>query len=378
MRHLLDSLGQRILFLEKEIPRLSETRATNYFFVKRELDFTVFLKHYHLYIYDEELDKAKDLVESRLKSAQKRGDKTAEDFYRGYRKEITSEISDQQRRYRKLFEDEKTFRKEFYRFVNKGDEYSLKRAQRMTDLALKYALENKIVSAYGFLHEYKSYIYSLLYDYYSEYDLEKLTRSEPAFQKTFLPLVESGDLELIEEAGKLVDNCYTYSLTRSSGLDTLFFARQKQVVASYISDYYDKNGPHYAAVEFRETTATVARLDTLLKDGIYKWRNNIVVVGHFKPEAMNRNVRKGEAILSADKKLVKYIRLNKLAKWSRELKMGQTFLIPYISNEQVVEFMYNPGHRKYQYIVCYTKVENEYFTQRLGQYLPPLQFGNIK
>ncbi len=373
-KNLLDSLGNRIIVLGKEIPRLAENRATNYFFAKRDLDFTIFLKHYHEYIFDEELDKAQDLVESRQKSVQKRGDKTAEDFYRDYKRRINNEISEQQRRYQALFAKEKTFKKEFYRFVNEGDEYSLKRAQRMTDLALKYALEKKLSSVYGYLFNYKSYINSLLYDYYSEYDLARLTKSEAEFERSFLPLVESDSLDLIQEAGKLVDHCYNYSLNTSSSLDTMYFAQQKRLVAYYISDYYDREGSSEVLAGMKQTSF-IARLDTLIQEGIYQWEDQIIVIGHFKPEAINKNVRKGEAILNADQRLIQYMRLNRLIKFDKELKMGQTYLIPYVNNEQLTEFMYNPSKKSYQYIVCYTKIDSDYFTRKLGQYLPPLQFG---
>ncbi len=373
---LMDSLNKRITTLEKEIPRLAETRATNYFFSKRDLDFTIFLKHYHGYVFDEELDKAQDLVESRIKAVQKRGDRVAQDFYKDYKKNINEEISNQQRRYQVLFEKEKTFKKEFYRFVNEGDEYSLKRAQRMTDLALKYALEKKLTSVYGYLHHYKSYINSLLYDYYSDYDLAKLTQSEATFQKTFEPLVESDSLEMIEVAGKLVDNCYNYAINTLSNLDTAYFANQKNVVASSISDYYARRGAS-GDLSVGQETSLIARLDTLVAEGIYRWEDNIVVVGNFKPEAINKNVRKGEAILNADKKLIEYIRINRLTNKGKELKLGYTYLIPYSDDEQLAEFMYNPHKRNFQYIVCYTKVESDYLTKRIGQYLPLLQFSSI-
>lgn len=375
-KKLLDSLDQRIIVLENLIPRLAEKRAANYFFVKRDLDFTIFLKHYHMYIFDEDLDRADDLVESRIKAVQKRGDRVALDFYKMYRKKINDEISDQQRRYQALFEKEKNFKKEFYLFVNEGNEYSLKRAQRMTDLALKYALEKKLTSVYGYLHYYKSYIYSLLYDYYSDFDLAKLTQSESAFQKCFKPLVLSDSLDRIQMAGELVDHCYNYVINTTSRLDTVYFANQKNVVASSISDYYARKGNSEVFSAGRETSL-IARLDTLVEEGIYKWEENIIVVGNFRPEAVNRNVRKGEAIINADKKLIEYLRINRFTKYGKEVRLGRTYLIPYGYDEQLAEFMYNPDKRSFQYIVCYTRVENELFTKRISQYLPPLQFSSV-
>ncbi len=269
-KNLLDSLDKRIAALQIEIPRLAETRATNYFFAKRDLDFTIFLKHYKQYVFDEELDKAQDLVESRLQSVQKRGDKVAQNFYKEYKSKINNEISNQQRRYQVLFEKEKTFNKEFYRFVNRGDEYSLKRAQRMTDLTLKYALEKNLTSVYGYLHHYKNYIQSILFDFYSDYDLAKLTNNEAAFQKIFKPLVESDSLEMIEKAGKLVEHCHNYVSYIPSDLDSLYFARQNNVVASFVSDYHARKG---SLGMFSKTGESfiIAKLDTLVQEGIFKW-----------------------------------------------------------------------------------------------------------
>lgn len=195
------------------------------------------------------------------------------------------------------------------------------------------------------------------------------------FKKTFNPLVESDSLDLIEEAGKLVDHCYNYAFNASSALDTLFFARQKNLVASYISDYYSRKGTSEILSEWSETSLIV-RLDTLTQAGIYKWKGNIIVVGHFMPAAINCNVRKGEAIMNADRRLIEYLRVNRLDRFGKKMKIGHTYLIHYIDHEKTIEFMYNPYKNSYQYIVCYTRIESDYFTRRLGQFLPPLEFGS--
>ena len=44
----------------------------------------------------------------------------------------------------------------------------------------------------------------------------------------------------------------------------------------------------------------VARMDTLNREGIYKWHDNIIVIGHFTPDSRIDNVKKGEAIMAAD------------------------------------------------------------------------------
>ena len=105
-RQMLDSLNHRITQLEKEIPRLAQTRSPQYFFQKQELDFTLFLSYYERYRFDEDLDEAANLVETRLLAAQKRKDETAINYYQPYRTEIAKEfvINSYSIHYTKLYE----------------------------------------------------------------------------------------------------------------------------------------------------------------------------------------------------------------------------------------------------------------------------------
>ena len=63
---IIDSLDRRIHELQYRIPGLKEKRNLEYHNVKRELDYTLFLKAYEEYIHNEELDEAKSLVEGKL------------------------------------------------------------------------------------------------------------------------------------------------------------------------------------------------------------------------------------------------------------------------------------------------------------------------
>lgn len=372
-KHLFDSLNNRIKYLETEIPRLSKTQSMNYFFKKRELDHTIFLAHYHRYVFDEELDKARKLIDSRLKGAKKRFDSESEKFYNEYAGKLTQEQINQQRRYQRLFEKEKNFRKELYLFIDAGDEYSLKRAERMVMLAMKYADEKKLETVKQYLTKYQHLIEATLFDHYSEFDLEKLTGSESQFNKVFLPLVESDSLEWIEKAGELVNHCYDYSAGSQTKLDTNFFALQKNVVATSISDYYDRMGNKVSLASI-EGQSVIARLDTLNREGIYKWHDKIIVVGHFLPDGKSNQVKSGEAIISADRKLLEYIRINRLAHLGKEVKMGQTYLIPYMADDNSTDFIFNPEKKKYQYMVCYTSIKSLNTTREISKFLPPLQF----
>jgi len=372
-QQLFDSLDARVKALESELPRLSRSQSMNYFFKKRELDHTIFLTYYHRYIFDEDLEKAKDLIESRLQAARKRFDSESVKFFEQYAGKLTKEQIAQQRRYQLLFAREKNFKKELYRFIEAGDEYSLKRAERMVSLAMKYAEEKKLEMVSQYLISYRHLIEATIYDFYSDYDLKKLTYNEGQFNKVFLPLVESDSLERIQEAGELVSHCYSYASSLNTRLDTSFFVLQKNVVATSISDYHDRAGNNVSLASLNGQSV-VARLDSVNREGIYKWHDKILVIGHFLPSSKSEQVKSGEAIISADRKLLEYIRINRLARLGNEVRMGHTFLIPYQDDRSSSDFIFNPNKMKYQYMVCYTVIKSQTLTRDVSKYLPPLQF----
>ena len=358
-KQLLDSLNNRIDALRSEIPRLSASRDASYFFKKRELDMTIFQRDYY--------------TDSRFSAAEKRRDNVAVDFYRDYKTRLTKERSSQLARYQHLFAKEKNFRKELYRFIDAGDEYSLHRAQRMTELAIKFAKERNLETVIPYLYNYNSLVRAKLFDFYSDYDLDELTHSDRNFQKVFMPLIESDSLELIENAGKLVENCYIYAASSHCVLDTAYFALQRNVVLTSIADYNERKGNNLALSNMEGSTI-LARLDTLNREGVYKWHDKIIVVGSIKPTASYMYVKKGEAIIDADHRLIEYIRVNRLAKVGKEIKMGYTFLIPYTVDGAPSDFHFNQSKMRYQYIACYSKIENGYFTKSISKFLPVMQF----
>ena len=61
---LFDSINHRIQVLQEQIPRLKEARDASYYNVQRDLDLTLFVRAYEEYIMEEELDKARALVET--------------------------------------------------------------------------------------------------------------------------------------------------------------------------------------------------------------------------------------------------------------------------------------------------------------------------
>jgi hypothetical protein len=108
---VIDSLDKRTKELQFRITVLQEKRNLEYFNVRRELDHTLFLKTYEECINNEELDKAKMLVELNLERAEFRNDGMSRDFYQEYKKRIYNQIKRQRIYYQRLFEKEKTFKK---------------------------------------------------------------------------------------------------------------------------------------------------------------------------------------------------------------------------------------------------------------------------
>lgn len=372
-KSLLDSLDFRIEALEREIPRLEKARSYNLYFRKRELDYTLFLRHYHYFLFEEDLEHAQYLVNSRLKAVTTRGDNDAIAFYTEYKHDIARQIGNQQRRYQHLFEKEKNFKKEFERLIEGGDEYALVRAIRMTELAIKYAEERNLGNVLEYLHVYQQYAEALLFDLHSDYDLKLLTGNKRAYLKVFTPLVESDSIERIQEAAALNSACLSYTGQARSKIKPEFFLTQKKIVNSYLSDYNERQGIQENLAELGGQSI-IARMDSLNRAGVYKWHDYIVVVGHFMPDSKFNNVKKGEAIIDADHTLVKYIRVNRLGNLNKSLDLGITYVIPFRMADPSSIFYYNPEVRQYQYMVCYTLVQNDEFTEKIRRLLPPLQF----
>ncbi|HEM48602.1 MAG TPA: hypothetical protein ENO27_00190, partial [Caldithrix sp.] len=83
-----DSLDNRIATIQKQIPRLKQTHDISLFHLQRELDHTLFIKEYEQYVVDENLFKAKDIVELRLERARLRKDQYSVDFYNRYKDKV--------------------------------------------------------------------------------------------------------------------------------------------------------------------------------------------------------------------------------------------------------------------------------------------------
>jgi hypothetical protein len=371
---LFDSLDLRINWLQKLMPRISSNRDANYFATKRELDMTMFLREYHELVFDEKLEEADKLIDSRISASEKRADKFAADYYTGYKTKLTRLRGEKRTYYQQLFTKEKNFRKEFEKFVDAGDEYSLNRAARMVDLAINYAGEQKMTETLKFLIKYKRYAAALLYDLKSDYNLKELTSSQKSFQKVFNPMTDSDSLQTIIEAGKLVDQCYNYSLGANSKVDTNFFDQQKNVVANAIADWNERQG-NTAELATLTGQSIVAKLDSVNREGIYKWKGMILVIGTVKFTSKSDNVRRGEAIIASDQTLKNYIRVNKLADQDlKKAKIGKSYMVSYFDAGKKTYFMYEPEKQHYQYMICYSDVINEKATLEMIKFLPPLQF----
>ncbi|NJK85156.1 MAG: hypothetical protein HC906_03515 [Bacteroidales bacterium] len=108
----IDSLDIKIKQLQAQIPRLQEGKSLNYYNIKRELDQTLFLKNYEELVHDENLQKAKEIIEERLKRAEFRRDENSMDYYGRYLKVINSEIKNQRIHYQEIFKKESFYKKE--------------------------------------------------------------------------------------------------------------------------------------------------------------------------------------------------------------------------------------------------------------------------
>ncbi len=370
----IDSISNRIAFLQKQMPKLKESRSLSFYNLKRELDQTLFLKTYTEYLYNEELDKARALTEKNLEHAEFRRDENSMGFYSDYKKSIYYEIKLQKMRYQALFVREKNFRKAILPFLKEKSPESLERAKRTTLLAMKYATENQFTETLKYLKKYDIYIDALIYDLNSPYDLHVMTRSEKAFDKAFLDLANSDSLNDLKAAAELIDQGICYCAYVHCPVDTSFFIRKKKYAANAVTDYYERKGGK-VDLETLTDQAIVAKLDSLNPPGVYKWHGKIVVINEIVPKYSSPNLKKGEAILASDRKLIRYIKDQEVFKVSNNIRIQGTFFIPYKNENKSEEFMYNFKTHKWQYMICYNTIENSTMTKEVSKYMPPILFS---
>lgn len=370
---VLDSLDSRIEYLHARVKKFGANRDAKYFHTKREIDMTVFLREYEEMVFDENLVEAQRLIDSRIKTSEKRMDSYAIDYYKGYQTKLTRLRGRKRAHYQELFEKEKAFKKEYQKYIEPADEQAYIKTHRMLDLAINYAQEMGRDETLLLLMKYKNYTSALVIDLHSKYDLDKLTSSVSSFEKVFEPLRSSDSLTIIIEGQDLVNLCFNYSALAITKIDSSFFEMQKVVVANAIADWNEKQG---ISSELASLTgqAIIARRDSLNKEGIYQWNDFILVIGSVTFDSKSESLRKGEAIIDADRTLYHYLRLNKVAKTSKSMQMGKTYLLPIKEKDKVSYFRFDGERQAWQYMVAYTSVVNAKTTQEVARFLPPLQF----
>ena len=371
--HDIDSINQEITDLQAQIPKLQEGRSLSYYNIKKKLDQMLFLKSYTEYVYNEELDKAKILTEERLERSKLWKDEESSAFYVDYKKKIYEEIRLQKIRYQQLFSKEKNFRKTIKPFIVEKTAESLDHAKRMTELAIKYASENQFTETVKFLKNYNKELDALIYDLNSPFDLEIVANNENYFEKEFRPLTGSDSLKDIKSAEELVNSCICYCALTNCLIDTTFFNNKKKYIANALAEYYEKLGGTHGLEQMTDQ-AVVAKLDSVNPTGVYKWHGKILVINEFTPKYSSHSLKKGEAIIESDKKLINYIRDQEIMKVKGEYKIQGTYFIPFKNGAQTEEFIYNFNTKKWQYMLCYTNINNAYLTNEISKYMPPLIF----
>jgi hypothetical protein len=275
--------------------------------------------------------------------------------------------------YQELFAEEKNFKKAFKKLTRKRAPQQLQRAKDLTEMAIKYAKESNLPKTAEMLNGYLIKINAWIFDHNSSYDLDKITKKEKHFHEIFQPLVNSDSLEHIKSADTLINRCYSYSKVMNTRLDTAFFAKQRKNVNTALSDYYDKDGL-LTEVGNLSAQATELRKDTINPNGVYKWNDYIVVVNTFSPKSSYEKMQKGEAMIYADKILAKYIRINDLSEMPDKAKIGKTFFMPYVLNNQVKYLYYNAKKNVHQFMIVYTLIESPEYTASIRKFLPPMHF----
>ncbi len=373
--HLFDSIDNRIALLQQQISQHKNNKDASYYNLQRELDLTHFVRTYEEYVMEEQLDEARELIETELKDARFRKDRYSESFLKKYEDKVYKQLKQQRIYYQDLLSKEKKFKKAYRKIVRPGTLKSYQKAERMIRLALKYANENNFQQTASYLNRYMLYNQSFIFNYNTAYDLAKLTAKEKKFEKIFSPLVESDSIKDIKEAEDLLNTCRHYSRLTRTAMDSAYFEQQNLVIATALSDILRRQGREKELEKYTDQ-AVKAKLDTLNPAGVFKWNDYVVVIDEFVPKSSFENVKKGEAIIHADNMLATYLNKNKLCKSISELKFGYAFIIPYQSNVKNSVFYHNKSTGKWQYIACYTAINSESYTKNVSKFMPPIYFEN--
>jgi hypothetical protein len=241
----------------------------------------------------------------------------------------------------------------------------------MVDLAKKYAQENNLTETIRYLEIYEAYTKAVIFDHGSAYDLATLTNEEKEFQKVFQPLISSDSLVKIQEAETLLEHCMNYGRLTNSDLKEEYFKKQELLVATALTEKLEREGREKELARYTDQAVT-ARFDTLNPRGVFRWHDQVIVIDEFLPTSGMENVKKGEAIMHADKMLAAYLQKNKLCQSVNDLKFGYAFIIPYKSNAKNTAFYYNAVSRKWQYMACYTVIVSPAYTLEVSKFMPPI------
>jgi hypothetical protein len=368
-----DSVNQRITYLKNQVDKLKHNRDVKYLNYQRELDHSLFVKKINEFIIEEDLDKAKNLVAESIERSEFRKDQASVKYYYGYQEHIYSLIKDQRMYYQSLFKKGSNLRKQYEAWIAPGQITAFKKTQRMVNLALKYANENNLTETVSLLEMYKSQTEALIFDAESVFDLSLLTNDAKSFEKEFLPMVTSDSLGGIREAERLLSHCVNYGKLMGSPLNGEFFKKKEMLLTSAMSDLLDRQGREKELARFTDHSV-VAFYDTINPCGVFKWHDLIIVIDEFVPASSMENVKKGEAIIHADRMLATYLQKNKLCQSADDIRFGHSFIIPFKSNAKNSSFYFNKASQKWQFIACYTVILNKTYTASVSKFMPPLFF----
>lgn len=368
-----DSIDQRISSLRNQINSLKKSRDVRYLNSQRELEHSLFVRELNVFILEEDLFSAKNLVAEKIEKSEFRKDQASVKFYYSYQEHIYNLIKQQKMHYQTLFRKGNNLKKQYEEWIEPGHVAAFKKAHRMILMALKYAAENNLTETIAQLEIYKFQTEALIFDSESDYDLSVLTSDAKAFDRIFVPLAESDSISGLKEAETLLSHCRIYGKLMGSLLNGEFFKKKEMLLTTAMSELLDRMGREKELGRYTDQSV-VAFVDTLNPCGVFKWHDQIIVIDEFIPEAFMENVKKGEAIIHADKMLATYLQKNKLCQSPEDIRFGHSFIIPFKSGPDKSSFYFNKSTQKWQFIACYTMVNSESFTSSVSKFMPPLFF----
>ncbi|MGM5481467.1 MAG: hypothetical protein ACQESE_03575 [Nanobdellota archaeon] len=356
-------------------------------------------------VQEEELYKAKEIVETRYFDAQEMSNEKV--FMKDYYEDIHKRLKLMNNYYQDMLSDEKTFKNEFNRSIGENgfikaifhepDSKDLQEGMSLVLKSIHYTeLENTGIEA-NYLEHYKNKLKAWIIDDTSTLDIKKMTRNSRQFSKSIEKIIEQDSIPFYEKAVQATRTCITYDSLLNTNVSGMQFKRTMNMLSSRIvqkqqlKNEYDEMNTNLQSEQDNSISLRTLRSDTLNPTGIYQYGNKILVIidqkakksnyyGEISSRASPLRPSLGAFIASAGAKLSQYVQeiegdRFKPGKYHdmeipQDPRLFEGCIIPYFVDRKQKPFL-KVNNDTYQARIVFSSIKNQRYTEKFREeYLP--------